>query len=102
MAELLSPDNLASAIRELDGWDGDTSGIRREITAPTFLDGIRLVDDVAQVAERLDHHPDIDVRWRTVTFRLSTHSTGGVTDLDLALARRIDELAARLGAPPAH
>ena len=59
---------------------------------PTFLDGIRLVDAVAEVAEELDHHPDIDIRWTSVTFVLSTHSAGGVTERDLTLAGRINEL----------
>jgi 4a-hydroxytetrahydrobiopterin dehydratase len=43
-------------------------------------------------AEAADHHPDIDIRWRTVTFVLSTHSQGGITQNDLALAREIDEI----------
>ena len=57
------------------------------------MDGIRLVQQVAEVAEDLDHHPDIDIRWRTLTFRLSTHSAGGLTAKDLRLATDIDRLA---------
>ena len=53
---------------------------------------IAVVDRVAEVAEEMDHHPDIDIRWRRLTFRLSTHSAGGVTELDAELARRIDEI----------
>jgi 4a-hydroxytetrahydrobiopterin dehydratase len=93
MAEVLSADELATALSDLPDWSGDTNGIERSITARSFLAGIRLVDAVAEAAEVADHHPDIDIRWRTVTFRLSTHSVGGVTDRDVALARRIDELA---------
>jgi 4a-hydroxytetrahydrobiopterin dehydratase len=62
------------------------------------MTGIRIVDDVAVVAEELDHHPDVDIRWRKVTFTLSTHSQGGVTGRDVELARRIDEIAQRHGA----
>ena len=65
----------------------------RSVKADTYADGIRLIDRVAQVADGLDHHPDIDVRWTTVTFRLSTHSVGGLTGRDVALAREIDRLA---------
>jgi len=83
---------LANRLLQLPDWSGDTSAIRRSVTAPQFLAGIRLVDAVALVAEDLDHHPDFDIRWRTVTFTLSTHSAGGVTDKDLALAARIDDL----------
>ena len=86
---------LAARLHELPGWSGDTAAIRRSVTAPGFLAGIRLVAAVADVAEQLDHHPDIDIRWRTVTFTLSTHSAGGVTEKDLDLAARIDALTAQ-------
>jgi 4a-hydroxytetrahydrobiopterin dehydratase len=64
------------------------------VKAASFAAGIRLVDAVAQVAEVMDHHPDIDIRWTTISFTCSTHSAGGVTELDVELARRIDDLAA--------
>jgi len=98
MADLLSSDDIAAALTELTGWSGDPSGIERSIKAPSFLAGIRLVDAVAEAAETADHHPDIDIRWRTVTFRLSTHSAGGVTGKDVALAKQIDALASDLEA----
>jgi 4a-hydroxytetrahydrobiopterin dehydratase len=93
MPTVLSAEQLASALAELPGWSGDPSEITREVTAPSFIDGIRLVDAVADAAEAADHHPDIDIRWRTVTFRLATHSVGGVTEADLSLARSISVLA---------
>jgi len=93
MATVLSQTELTDALAGLPDWSGDTNGIERAVQAPTFLDGIRLVDAVAEAAEAADHHPDIDIRWRTVRFRLATHSAGGVTENDVALARRIDELA---------
>ncbi len=90
--DLLSSDDVATALAHLAGWSGDTTGIERSVTLATFLDGIRLVQEVAQAAETADHHPDIDIRWRTVTFRLSTHSAGGVTQKDVTLARQINRL----------
>jgi 4a-hydroxytetrahydrobiopterin dehydratase len=93
MADLFSADEVTGALAELDGWSGDTGVISRTVTAPSFPAAIRLVAEVAQAAEDADHHPDIDIRWRSVTFALSTHSAGGVTAKDTALARRIDELA---------
>ncbi|HLL67999.1 MAG TPA: 4a-hydroxytetrahydrobiopterin dehydratase [Micromonosporaceae bacterium] len=98
MATLLPAAEIAARLTELNGWSGGPDGIERSVTAPTFLDGIRLVEAVAQAAEAADHHPDIDIRWRTVTFRLRTHSAGGVTDLDLALASAVDRLASGAGA----
>lgn len=95
MPELLPADTVASALATLGGWTGDRTGIRRDVTAASFAGAIKLVDQVAEAAEAMNHHPDIDIRWRTVTFTLSTHSMGGVTDLDISLARRIDALAAQ-------
>jgi 4a-hydroxytetrahydrobiopterin dehydratase len=75
-------------------WQREDDSLVRAIQAPTFPDGINLVSRVADVAEQRNHHPDIDIRWRTVTFRLSTHSAGGITEADLDLAATIDGLAA--------
>jgi 4a-hydroxytetrahydrobiopterin dehydratase len=97
MSEVLAPDALAAALQALPGWSGDVSSIERTVTAPTFLDGVGLVDEVAVAAEAADHHPDIDIRWRQVRFALSTHSAGGVTAKDLALAGEIDRLVAAHG-----
>jgi 4a-hydroxytetrahydrobiopterin dehydratase len=94
MQEQLSTDDVVRALAGLDGWAGDASQLRRSVKAPSFAAGIRLVDAVAEVADEMDHHPDIDIRWTTITFTCSTHSAGGVTALDVALARRINELAA--------
>lgn len=94
---LFSSDEVATALADLPDWSGDIDGLERSVTAPGFLAGIRLVDAVAEAAETADHHPDIDIRWRTVTFRLSTHSAGGVTAKDIALAHKIDGLVQDLG-----
>src|SRR3954469_5371479 len=98
MVALLSTDDVEAGLAKLNGWTGDTSEIRRSYSAPDFPAAIRLVEAVAVVAEEMDHHPDMDIRWRTVHFTISTHSEGGVTDLDMALAERIDAAAATIGA----
>jgi 4a-hydroxytetrahydrobiopterin dehydratase len=92
MADVLSADEVAALLADLDDWSGDTSGITRTVSLPTFPAAIAVVDRVAVVAEELDHHPDIDIRWRTLTFACSTHSAGGVTQKDFTLAHRIDEI----------
>ena len=63
-----------------------------------LLAGRDLADLVtaAEIAEEMNHHPDMDIRWRTVTFSLATHSAGGVTQLDVELAHRIDGVTASL------
>ncbi len=92
MPQRLDPAELHTALAELPGWTGDTSGLHRSVELPSFPAAVRAVVAVADVAEELDHHPDVDLRWRTLVFHLSTHSVGGVTERDLVLARRIDDL----------
>jgi 4a-hydroxytetrahydrobiopterin dehydratase len=95
--ETLDDDAVAAALSDLDGWTGDAQEITRTAELASFPAAIAVVDRVAEVAEGLDHHPDIDIRWRTLTFRCATHSAGGVTELDLRLARRIDEIVRSAG-----
>ena len=88
----LSPDELSAALEDLPLWSGGTEGLRRTVELPSFRDAVSAVVAIADVAEEMDHHPDIDLRWRTLHLTLVSHSAGGVTDLDLRLARRIDEI----------
>jgi 4a-hydroxytetrahydrobiopterin dehydratase len=88
----LSPDELAAALHGLPLWSGDGEGLHRTVTLPSFRDAVAAIVSIADVAEEMDHHPDIDLRWRTLHLSLVTHSSGGVTDNDLRLARRIDAL----------
>ena len=92
MNALLDGDAIQARLAEVPGWAGDTAAIKRTVVAANFLAGIRLVDMVAEVAEELDHHPDIDIRWTSITFTISTHSAGGVTGKDFELAARINAL----------
>jgi 4a-hydroxytetrahydrobiopterin dehydratase len=90
MAELLSDDEVSTALADLSGWERDGDAIVRTAELPSFPVAIDVVDRVAEDAEERDHHPDIDIRWRTLTFRLSTHSAGGLTAKDTELAAQID------------
>jgi 4a-hydroxytetrahydrobiopterin dehydratase len=101
VARLLTDDEIERQLRDLPAWTREGDSVRASYDAPDFSTGIRLVDEVAQDAEEMDHHPDIDIRWRTVSFVLSTHSEGGLTQLDVELAHRISQAAARLGATSA-
>jgi 4a-hydroxytetrahydrobiopterin dehydratase len=94
MPDLLTDDQIDAAVKDdLTRWEVQEKTLVRSVENGSFLDGIRLVATVAQLAESMNHHPDIDIRWTTVTFRLSTHSEGGLTENDLALARAIDVAA---------
>ncbi|MBN9109601.1 MAG: 4a-hydroxytetrahydrobiopterin dehydratase [Pseudonocardia sp.] len=97
MADLLDDDAITSALADLPGWDRDGDSIVRTAELPDFPTAIRVVGEVAEDAERADHHPDIDIRWRTLTFRLSTHSAGGLTAKDTALAAEISSRVSAAG-----
>lgn len=92
---VLTDDQVDAALSGLNGWERADGALRRSITFPSFLDGVEAVRRVAEHAEREDHHPDIDIRWRTVTFALVTHSEGGITDKDVRMAREIDGMLDR-------
>ena len=91
---MLSDSDIEAAAQKLDGWEHVDGTLRRSVTFPSFLAGIEGVRRAADAAERADHHPDIDIRWRTVTFTLVTHSEGGITEKDVAVAQELDRLFA--------
>ncbi|QDC13809.1 MULTISPECIES: 4a-hydroxytetrahydrobiopterin dehydratase [Rhodococcus] len=92
MAELLSDADIEAALADLPAWQRDGNAIVRTVESPSFPEAVALVDRVAEAAEAANHHPDIDIRWRKVTYSLSTHSAGGITASDVELARTIDAL----------
>lgn len=87
---LLDDAAVARGLASLAGWSRDGRTVRKEYEFGTFADVIGFVNRVADLAEAADHHPDIDIRYRRVTLVLSTHSAGGITEKDIALARQID------------
>jgi 4a-hydroxytetrahydrobiopterin dehydratase len=87
---VLTDEQIDAALPDLDGWERVDGALRRSVRFPAFLAGIDAVRRVGEHAEARDHHPDIDIRWRTVTFVLVTHSEGGITYKDLDMARDID------------
>lgn len=97
MAELLSDSEVDQALAKLPEWRRDGDSIGRKAQLASFPKAIEVVDRVADLAGAADHHPDIDIRWRTLIFRLSTHSEGGLTEKDFQLAGQIEELFATHG-----
>lgn len=98
MSRLLTDEEIVRQLGDLPGWRRDGDALTASIEATDFPSAITLVDAVADLAERLNHHPDIDIRWRRTTWTLSTHDAGGLTQLDVELAHRIAGHARRLGA----
>ncbi|MEO6503780.1 MAG: 4a-hydroxytetrahydrobiopterin dehydratase [Jatrophihabitantaceae bacterium] len=94
---LLNDEELRDGLRELNpGWSVAGAALVRTVEFGSFLTAVRFITELAPVAEELDHHPDLRLSWRTVELSLSTHSAGGLTRLDLELARELDAIADRL------
>ncbi|MGH9549584.1 MAG: 4a-hydroxytetrahydrobiopterin dehydratase [Terriglobales bacterium] len=91
------PDKLAE--HGLTGWYLEDGWIRRKFTTDGWQTTLMLVNAIAYLAESAYHHPDLAVTWGKVWVKLKTHSAGGITDKDSALAKKIEEVA--LWRPPA-
>lgn len=98
MPRLLDDEEISRQLGELPGWVHEPGRLRAAYTAPDVPAASRLVAQVLDEAEQMAHHPDVDLRWRTVTFTCSTHSAGGLTQLDVELAHRIAQWASQVGA----
>lgn len=94
----LSDEDKGKALGRLRNWRLDAGAFERTVELDSFPQAIEVVDRVAELAERANHHPDIDIRWRTVTFRCTTHSENGITAADVTLAAAIDEVIAEVRA----
>ncbi|MGL5864400.1 MAG: 4a-hydroxytetrahydrobiopterin dehydratase [Dermatophilaceae bacterium] len=98
MSRRLTDDEVTTQLATLPGWRRDGDTLRTSIAAPDFPAAIRVVAAVAEEAEQMQHHPDIDIRWRTTHWLLTTHDAGGLTQLDIELAHRISGAARSAGA----
>ena len=81
---------VAQALGQTPGWERAGSEIRRTYRFKDFREALAFVNRVGDLAERAGHHPDIDIRYNTVTLALTTHDAGGLSAKDFELARAID------------
>ena len=86
----LSPEQVTTNLKSLAGWERKSEAIAKQYTFKEFMGGIRFINRIAEIAEQMDHHPDITVNYRRVTFTLSTHDQGGITEKDFRLAEAIE------------
>ncbi|MFQ6172883.1 4a-hydroxytetrahydrobiopterin dehydratase [Oryzobacter sp. R7] len=100
MSRLLTDDEVTTQLEGLPGWRREGDAIVATLEAPDFPAAVRLVVAAADEAEQMNHHPDIDIRWRTTSWLLTTHDAGGITQLDIELAHRISAAARAEGATP--
>jgi 4a-hydroxytetrahydrobiopterin dehydratase len=89
----LSDTEVKTALADVPGWELAGADIVKEYKFKDFVAAMVFVNQVADRAEAANHHPDIDIRWNKVRLALSTHSEGGLTQNDFALAAEIESLA---------
>jgi 4a-hydroxytetrahydrobiopterin dehydratase len=90
---LLNSEEISASLARLPAWKQEEKNIVRTFELKDFVVAIKFVNQVAEKAEAAWHHPDIDIRWNKVRLALSTHSEGGLTEKDFALAEEFDGLA---------
>lgn len=88
----LTPEQVTAELGTVPGWDVADGQLTRTVTRKDFRDALMYVNAVGYLAEQANHHPDISVSWNKVTLTLVTHSAGGLTAKDFALARQISGL----------
>lgn len=92
MPSLLNEEEIRTNLAAIPAWEQKGAEITRNFTLVDFAAAMKFVNQVAELAEKANHHPDIDIRWNKVHLGLSTHSKGGLTENDFSLARQIDQL----------
>ena len=85
-------DDLKRRLDGLDRWSVEDGWLKREFRTDGWRTTMLVVNGIAFLAEAANHHPDLEVHWPSVVVRLQTHSAGGITDKDIELARKIEEL----------
>lgn len=89
----LGNSEIEARLAEHPGWDHQGTAIRKSFERGDFVGSVNFVQSLVEPAEAMNHHPDLEISWDTVTVSLSTHSEGGITAADFELAAKIDALA---------
>jgi 4a-hydroxytetrahydrobiopterin dehydratase len=92
MSDLLEADDLTAALKKCPEWEYEKNALTRTLEFEEFNEAIDFVNDLAEIAEEAQHHPEITIRHTRVGLKLTTHDAGGVTELDIELAQRVDNL----------
>ena len=88
----LSESEIESALAATSGWALEGGQIAKSFEFPSYLAGVTFLSAIAHLAEAMDHHPDLDLRYRKLRVALNTHDVGGISPLDFELARRIEAI----------
>ncbi|MEZ5304606.1 MAG: 4a-hydroxytetrahydrobiopterin dehydratase [Verrucomicrobiales bacterium] len=90
--DVITKDEARPFLKKVPEWDMEETVITRTFEFEDFSEALDFVNDVGEIAEESQHHPDIDIRYNKVMLLLTTHDKGGVTEADFAMAARIDNL----------
>jgi 4a-hydroxytetrahydrobiopterin dehydratase len=93
MSAVLSSSEIEQALKSLQGWTSNGHAIVRVFQFGNFPDAMEFVNKIAVAAEKADHHPDILINYNKVTLTLVSHDSGGVTQRDIRMAGKINEVA---------
>jgi 4a-hydroxytetrahydrobiopterin dehydratase len=88
----LSGDEITEGLKQLNKWDVEGEKLAKSFEFPEYKAGVDFACKVANIADGMDHHPDIEIGFKKVRVSVNTHSVGGLSPYDLELARRVDEL----------
>ncbi len=90
---VLTDAEIQEELASLNGWQQNGIAIQRVFRFPDFKAAMQFVNKVAEAAEQANHHPDIDIRYNTITMALVSHDSGGVTKRDVRMAGAINKIA---------
>ena len=92
--EKLSPEEVALKLSEINTWalNEDKNVISKRFMFENFSDALRFVNKAGEIADKMDHHPDIKLGWGYAEFEITTHDRGGLTEFDFALAEKIENI----------
>ena len=89
----LEPEEVNEKLSRLNGWSAEDGKLVKRFKFANFAESLDFVNRVGRLAEKADHHPDIRFGWGYAEFEITTHDRGGITDFDVALAEKIDQLS---------
>jgi 4a-hydroxytetrahydrobiopterin dehydratase len=94
MSTVLSQQEVQLALQKLPGWNKKGDAIERTFSFANFVDAMKFVNQIAEAAEAVNHHPAITINYNKVTMALVSHDSGGITSRDVRMAGKINEIAA--------
>ena len=96
----LSCAQITEKLKSIQGWEHKSDAVVKRYQFKAFIDGIHFVDRIAEIAEGIDHHPDIAINYTRITFSCATHDQGGITEKDFTLANEVESEFRKQGSKP--